>query len=77
MLKAHPTHLSQLLNRTDWTHPAVTLFHYGVCVLQGIAAIWMVNIGGGQRMLVFAPFLAFQVIYTMVVIRRARAAGLL
>ncbi|OGA25689.1 MAG: UDP-phosphate alpha-N-acetylglucosaminyl 1-phosphate transferase [Betaproteobacteria bacterium RIFCSPLOWO2_02_FULL_67_26] len=77
VLEGHRTHLYQLLNRTGWSHRAVSLFHYGVCVLQGIAAIWMVNIIGGQRMLVFLPFLAFQVIYTIVVIRRAREAKLL
>lgn len=77
VLEAHRTHLYQLLNRAGWSHRAVTLFHYGVCVLQGIAAIWMVSIGGSQRMLVFVPFLVFQAIYTIVVIRRAKAAGLL
>ena len=77
VLEAHRTHLYQLLNRTGWSHRAVSLFHYGVCVVQGVAAIWMVNIIGHQRMLVFLPFLAFQVIYTVVVIRRARKAGLL
>ena len=77
VLEAHRTHLYQLLNRTGHSHRSVSLFHYGVCVLQGIGAIVMVNIAGNQRMLVFLPFLAFQVIYTVVVIRRAKAAGLL
>lgn len=77
VLEAHRTHLYQLLNRTGLSHRAVALFHYGVCVLQGIAAIAMVHITGNQRMLVFAPFLALQVIYTVVVIRRAKAAGIL
>ena len=77
VIDAHRTHLYQLANRLGHSHRAVTLFHYGVCVLQGIGAIAMVNISGGQRMLVFLPFLAFQVIYTVVVIGRAKKAGLL
>ena len=77
VLFAHRTHLYQLFNRLGYSHRAVSLFHYGVCVLQGIAAIGMVNIIGHQRVLVFLPFLAFQVIYSYVIIRRARKAGLL
>lgn len=77
VIDAHRTHLYQLTNRLGYSHRAVSLFHYCVCVLQGIGAIGMVNITGGRRMLVFLPFLAFQVIYTIIIIRRARAAGLL
>jgi UDP-GlcNAc:undecaprenyl-phosphate GlcNAc-1-phosphate transferase len=77
VLEAHRSHLYQLLNRTGRSHRFVTLFHYAVCIAQGIGAITMVGITGNQRMLVFLPFLVFQLIYTVVVMRRARAAGLL
>jgi len=77
VLNAHRVHLYQLFNRLGYSHRAVSLFHYGVCVAQGIGAILMVNVIGHQRVLVFLPFLAFQVIYTVIIIRRARNAGLL
>jgi len=74
---AHRTHLYQLFNRLGYSHRTVSLFHYGVCILQGVAAFWMINIPGAQRMLVFVPFLAFQIIYTYVILSRAKKAGLL
>ena len=73
----HRTHLYQLFNRIGYSHRTVSLFHYGMCILQGIAAVWMVNIPGGERTLVFLPFLAFQVLYTYIVVRSAKKAGLL
>jgi len=73
----HRTHLYQLFNQLGYSHRTVALFHYGVCVLQGIAAIGMLKIPGGERLLVFLPFLVFQAAYTGVIIRAARKAGLL
>lgn len=77
VIDAHRTHLYQLFNRIGYSHRTVSLFHYGVCVVQGIAAAWMVNIPGGQRTLVFLPFLVFQVVYSYVIIRLSRKVGLL
>ncbi|MBI3043250.1 MAG: undecaprenyl/decaprenyl-phosphate alpha-N-acetylglucosaminyl 1-phosphate transferase [Betaproteobacteria bacterium] len=77
VIDAHRTHLYQLFNRLGYSHRTVTLFHYAVCIAQGLAAAWMVSIPGGERTLVFLPFLAFQVIYTYIVIKSARKAGLL
>jgi UDP-GlcNAc:undecaprenyl-phosphate GlcNAc-1-phosphate transferase len=74
---AHRTHLYQLFNRLGYSHRAVSLYHYAVCILQGIAAIWMVNIAGAERMLIFLPFLALQLVYTYVILTRAARAGLL
>jgi UDP-GlcNAc:undecaprenyl-phosphate GlcNAc-1-phosphate transferase len=75
--EAHRTHLYQLLNRLGYSHRAVALFHYGVCILQGMGAIWMVNILGAERAVVFLPFLVFQIVYTCIVIQRAGKRGLL
>jgi UDP-GlcNAc:undecaprenyl-phosphate GlcNAc-1-phosphate transferase len=75
--EAHRTHLYQLFNQLGYSHRTVSLFHYGVCAAQGLAAMWMVNIPGSERTLVFVPFLLFQAIYSWVIIRRARRAGLL
>lgn len=77
VVEAHRTHLYQLFQRLGYGHGTVSLFHYGLCILQGLAAIAMVNIPGSRRVLLFAPFLVIQVIYTFVVLRAAKKAGLL
>jgi len=77
VIDAHRTHLYQLFNRLGYSHRTVSLFHYALCVLQGAAAVWMVNIPGAERTLVFIPFLLFQLLYSWIIISRARNAGLL
>ena len=77
VIDAHRVHLYQLLNRLGYSHQSVSLFHYGVCVAQGIGAFWMVNIPGSDRALVFLPFLVFQMLYSFIVIKRAKKAQLL
>jgi UDP-GlcNAc:undecaprenyl-phosphate GlcNAc-1-phosphate transferase len=77
VIDAHRTHLYQLFNRLGYSHRTVSFFHYTVCVLQGLAAVWMVNIPGTERTLVFIPFLLFQLLYSYVVITSARNAKLL
>ena len=74
---AHRTHLYQLFNRIGYSHRTVSLFHYGVCILQGMAAIWMVSIPDDQRALVFLPFVLLEFVYSYVVITLARKAELL
>jgi len=77
VFEAHRTHLYQLFNQLGYSHLTVTLFHIGVCILQGIGAVWMVNIPDGERALVFLPFAAFQVLYAYVLITMAKKARLL
>jgi UDP-GlcNAc:undecaprenyl-phosphate GlcNAc-1-phosphate transferase len=77
VIDAHRTHLYQLFNRIGYSHRVVSSFHYGMGILQGIAAIWMVNISSGERTLVFLPFLVLQVLYSYVIMRLAKKAGLL
>jgi UDP-GlcNAc:undecaprenyl-phosphate/decaprenyl-phosphate GlcNAc-1-phosphate transferase len=72
----HRTHLYQLFQRLGYGHGTVTFFHYGLCLLQGVAAVWMVNIPDGRRTLVFVPFLVIQMIYSSVIMRSAKKAGL-
>lgn len=74
---AHRTHLYQLFNRMGFTHFTVTLCYWGMAVLQGLGAVWMVSIPGPKRLLVFAPYLFIMVIYTLIIIPRARKGGLL
>jgi len=76
--EAHRTHLYQLFQRLGYSHRAVTVFHYGLSILQGVAAVLMVNApGDSRRLLFFAPFIAIELIYSAVIIRSARKAGLL
>jgi UDP-GlcNAc:undecaprenyl-phosphate/decaprenyl-phosphate GlcNAc-1-phosphate transferase len=77
VLDAHRTHLYQLVYRLGYSHRTVSFMQYGMCVAQGVAAVWMVSIPGGERMLVFLPFLFAQMAYSCVVIRSARKAQLL
>jgi UDP-GlcNAc:undecaprenyl-phosphate/decaprenyl-phosphate GlcNAc-1-phosphate transferase len=76
VFEAHRTHLYQLFQQAGHSHLTVSLFHYGICIIQGIGAVWMVHIPGNKRLLVFLPFLIFQIIYSYVIIKSARKAGL-
>ena len=75
--EAHRTHLYQLLNRLGLSHVQVSLFHYAVAIAQGIGALILVGLGPDSRMLVFLPFLAFQVAYAAVVLGIARRRGVI
>ncbi len=77
VFKAHRTHLYQLFNRLGFTHFKVTVFYWMVAILQGFGALWMLRIQGPMRLLVFVPFLIFQVVYTIIIIHHARKGGLL
>lgn len=74
---AHRTHLYQLLNRMGYSHKAVALFHYAVTAVQGIAAFISVGLPAGQRLLVFIPFLIFNIAYARWVLVRARGKQLI
>ena len=77
MFLAHKTHLYQLLNQTGYTHLEVVLAQYCMVFLQGMGALWLVQIPGDERMLVFIPFLLFQAFYTVIVLRKAKQKGIL
>jgi len=77
LVEAHRTHLYQLFERLGYGHWKVCYFHYLVCILQGLAAVWMVRIPGGERLFVFLPFIMLQIIYSVIIIRRSQKAGLI
>ena len=77
VFQPHKSHLYQLFQRSGYTHLEVSLVHYCFCFLQGLGAFWMVQIPGNTRLYVFIPFLLFQVIYAMKIMRRAKRKGLL
>lgn len=63
ILEAHREHLYQLMNRSGFSHMEVVLTQYCMVFLQGLGALWIVNIPGEERLLVFVPFLCLQVAY--------------
>ncbi len=71
-LKAHRTHLYQLRVRSGNTHMEVTLLLSCMAFLQGLGALWMVNIPGNERLFVFIPFLLIQFLYAALTLKRAR-----
>ncbi|MBL4613539.1 MAG: undecaprenyl/decaprenyl-phosphate alpha-N-acetylglucosaminyl 1-phosphate transferase [Magnetovibrio sp.] len=74
--QAHRGHLYQLMNRLGLSHARVSTMYLSMGALQGAGALVLVNIDGGYRVLVFVPFVVFQLLLTKAVMRRARAAGL-
>ncbi|MBF0467306.1 MAG: undecaprenyl/decaprenyl-phosphate alpha-N-acetylglucosaminyl 1-phosphate transferase [Desulfamplus sp.] len=77
VFQAHRTHLYQLFNRLGYKHFSVTMFYYTVAVAQGLGALWMIKITGLQRLLIFIPYLLFQVIYSIVIIYYAKKRGVI
>jgi len=73
----HRTHLYQLLNRLGYSHRAVAFFHYAVTVAQGFAAFVSIGLSAERRLLVFIPFLVFNIVYARWVLGRAKAMQLI
>ena len=76
VLEAHREHLYQLMNRSGFSHMEVVLTQYCMVFMQGLGALWIVNIPGNERMLVFIPFLVFQLAYTWQVRKKAQKSGI-
>jgi UDP-GlcNAc:undecaprenyl-phosphate/decaprenyl-phosphate GlcNAc-1-phosphate transferase len=74
---AHRTHLYQLFHRLGHSHIKVSSFYFAVCIAQGLGAVVMLNINGGKRLFIFVPFLVFQIIYSMIILRKAKKAALI
>ncbi|MGB0632838.1 MAG: glycosyltransferase family 4 protein [Alphaproteobacteria bacterium] len=75
--QAHRTHLYQLLNRIGWSHVRVSLLHFAMTGLQGVGALLLIGYGPDERMLVFLPFIAGQVVYAILVMSAARRHGVI
>ena len=74
-LKAHRTHLYQIRIRSGHSHLEVTLMLCCMAFLQGLGALWMVNIPGNERLFVFIPFLLVQSIYAVLTLKQAKKTG--
>jgi len=70
--QAHRTHAYQLLQRMGWSHGRVTLCYAVLGLLQGGAAMLMVEIGGESRLWVFVPFLVLYSLAYALIVQHAR-----
>ncbi len=77
VFEAHRSHLYQLFNRLGYSHARVTLFYWSVGIAQGLGCLWMVTIPDNRRVLVFIPYLVFQLLYSIIITRKAKKRGLL
>lgn len=73
---AHRSHLYQLLNRIGYSHRSISIYHWGVTVAQGVGAFVLVELPPSHRIIVFAPYLLFQIFYAWWVLAKSRALGL-
>ena len=77
VIEPHRSHLYQLLQQICHSHLKVSLMQYCFCILQGLGALWLVQVPGNQRLYVFVPFFLLQAVYAFVVIRKAKEKELL
>jgi UDP-GlcNAc:undecaprenyl-phosphate GlcNAc-1-phosphate transferase len=64
-------------SRTSLLILGVSLFHFAITALQGIGSLALIELDTPYRIFVFAPFVVFQVVYAVVVIRMSSTRGLL
>ncbi|MFH2218512.1 MAG: MraY family glycosyltransferase [Pseudomonadota bacterium] len=74
---AHRSHLYQLFNRLGHSHTTVSAFYFAMGIAQGFGAWKISGISGGSRAWVFVPYIAFQIIYSIVITRKAKKANLI
>ena len=59
-----------------YSHRAISLYHYGITVVQGLGAFILVGLTPADRPVVFLPFLAYQIFYAWWILGRAKALHL-
>jgi UDP-GlcNAc:undecaprenyl-phosphate GlcNAc-1-phosphate transferase len=75
--QAHKSHLYQLLNQAGQSHARVSVIHAVVTLAQGAGAYVMLGLPASRHWAVFLPFLVFEILYAVFVMRTARRAGVL
>ena len=71
------THLYQLLNQLGYSHRKVIMIYSGIAFIQGLGAVWMVNISGDKRVFIYLPFFLVYVVYGVWLLNCARRRGLI
>lgn len=77
VIQAHKSHLYQLLNQTGRSHAWVSTLHMGMALAQGVGAYVMMGLPPSRHWDVFVPFLLFEILYAVLVLRAAWRRGLL
>lgn len=75
--KGHHSHLYQLMNQIGYSHLEVSLIHYCMALSQGLGAIWMLQVSGNNRIYVFIPFFLLQLIYTILIMKKAKKLNII
>jgi UDP-GlcNAc:undecaprenyl-phosphate GlcNAc-1-phosphate transferase len=75
--QAHRSHLYQLFNQLGGGHRNVSLCLFGMNILQGIGALYMVSLEESSQLLVFLPFLVLQSLYAIIILRKAKEERLI
>jgi len=75
--QAHRTHLYQLMNQLGFSHMEVTLSQYCMVFLQGLGALWMIQIEGSERLYLYMPFILLQSSYCYWIITNAKQKKLI
>lgn len=73
--EAHKSHLYQLLNQLGLTHAQVSMLHFLIAIAQGIGVMTLPLVSPSEQVLIFLPFLAFQIIYAIVILHLAKNRG--
>lgn len=77
IIKAHNKHLYQLMNQIGFSHLKVSLAQYFMVFIQGLGALWMLQIKNADRLYVFIPFMLLQIVYTVWIMKKASQLKLL
>lgn len=68
----HRTHLYQLLPGLGYSRQQVLVFHCSVAVVQGVGASFLSVVSTEYKILVFLPFLLFNLVYAYWVVVKAK-----
>lgn len=72
----HREHLYQLLHRSGWGHAAVAKLYIILAVVQGAAALFLMQLPSTLRFLGLVPFFVVYSFGAVWILRRARRSGL-
>lgn len=75
--QAHRSHLYQLMNRLGYSHAQVSIFNFGVSLAQCVGAVVLTRSALAEPGLVLVPFLVFEIINAVFVVRAARRKALI
>lgn len=73
----HRSHLYQLLVRMGMSHKSVSVLYGVLAVVQGFAAIYMLELSNSSRLLIFLPFILLYALLAYSITAKAKRQGLI